>query len=184
MIEGNDSLIRMETRKLLISMLRRGQLKEAAHQTQQALLIWLEALRGARDVVGECRLQLNRRRDGTESMATLSQSTPAGEAIRDLAISTEYRDKNSLTDGELNDSTQENVKACRQRLRAALEVEHMCIFFIANACYQLKCQAVDALASPAEVECLERTELENYELARQIRKEVHFVGSSNSDVNG
>lgn len=62
------------------------------------------------------------------------------------------------------------INAPRQRLRSALELEHMLLFFTANAYYQLKSN--ESKPESEEFQKLERQEEEHYEKAKTIRKEI------------
>jgi E3 ubiquitin-protein ligase SHPRH len=58
MMEQADSAIRSDQRALLTSKLKRGQLYENSPQVQKALDIWTEAVAETREIVQECRQQL------------------------------------------------------------------------------------------------------------------------------
>ncbi|KAL8807501.1 MAG: hypothetical protein Q9182_000666 [Xanthomendoza sp. 2 TL-2023] len=62
--------------------------------------------------------------------------------------------------------------APRQRLRSALELEHMLLFFAANAYYQIKSNEKETKPESQEFEELGRQEEEYYERAKMIRKEI------------
>lgn len=114
MIEHNDTAARSEERDLLLSRVRRGQILEHAHCTQEALDVWYECLEEVRKIVHECRQQL--------------ESELNKAALNDSEV---------LTDNE-QAAVLMRAGPQRQRLRSALELEHMCTFFVANAHYQLK----------------------------------------------
>jgi E3 ubiquitin-protein ligase SHPRH len=81
---------------------------------------------------------------------------------------------NSSTEKDDGDEMDKNsrVRACRQRLRAALEVLHMCIFFTGNAYYQIKSDPKLTSPDSEEYQKLEKAEEEAYEAAKAIRKEM------------
>ncbi|KAL8816179.1 MAG: hypothetical protein Q9223_004765 [Gallowayella weberi] len=62
--------------------------------------------------------------------------------------------------------------APRQRLRSALELEHMLLFFAANAYYQIKSDQKETKPQSLEFEELGRQEEGYYEKAKMVRKEI------------
>ena len=80
----------------------------------------------------------------------------------------------------------------RQRLRTALELEHMCTFFVANAYYQLKIkecpaaaeenQDVDKTIMSDTAKDLEQREESYYEGAKLLRKELLTDPQKKADV--
>ena len=58
------------------------------------------------------------------------------------------------------------------RLRSALEVEHMAIFFRANAYFQIKSNEDMTKPNTPEFEALEKLETEGYEEAKKLRREI------------
>lgn len=164
MIEQNDALIRLEERNQLAVRIRRGQLMENAREPRQALKIWLEGLRQARDMVQECRMQLDQEivRVGSGTIELDSGPTDGRNEVNDIEDETDR-------DGCL--------ATCRQRLRAALDLEHTCTFFVANAHYQIRTNEDLTVAESREFEDLAKAETDYYEKARLIRREVSlFLG--------
>lgn len=158
MIDQNDMLIRAEERTLLLSQLRRGQLLENAMLRQKALDLWLASLERARVIVQDCRTQL-------ESERAKSKTTTTG-----------FNKGKIQVDGESDDEGEEGmdnrIGTYRQRLRAALEVEHICIFFTGNAYYQIKTDPKLTTPDSEKFKSLEKQEGEAYETAKLIRKEM------------
>ena len=174
MIDQNDTATRLEERNLLLSQLRRGQIHEHAGESEQALDIWLTTLEETRAIVGDSRRQL---KAGAESLSL--RNTTAG----------------SEEDAETNEMAR--TGAHRQRLRAALEIEHMCTFFTANAYYQLKnrelpnttgdVKSPKAHAPPSQplsehAQELERNEEFFYGMAKSLRKELLLESRKKTDV--
>jgi len=58
------------------------------------------------------------------------------------------------------------------RLRGALEIEHMAIFFRANAYFQIKSNEDLTKPDTPEFEVLEKLETEGYEEAKRLRREI------------
>ncbi|OJJ47445.1 hypothetical protein ASPZODRAFT_114132 [Penicilliopsis zonata CBS 506.65] len=156
MIDQNDSSIRTEERALLLSQLRRGQLLENAVRRHEALDLWVSALERASEIVHECRNQLEAER------AKALAATKADAATVEITSDNENEeiDKNS------------RLGTFRQRLRAALEVQHICKFFIGNAYYQIKTDPKLTVPDSDEFKDLEKREADAYEAAKLIRKEM------------
>ena len=174
MIDQNDTAARTEERSLLLSQVRRGQIHEHAEQTQQALDIWLATLGEARSIVRDCRGQLK------AELETVS-----------------LQEANTKTDDEDAEAVAvTHIGPHRQRLRAALEIEHMCTFFVANAYYQLKSKEIPTMVIGSEpqieqistsqplseqVRKLERKEESFYDMAKLLRKELLFESRKRAD---
>ncbi|KAA6416045.1 MAG: SNF2 family helicase [Lasallia pustulata] len=151
MIDQNETVIRTEERALLLSKARRGQVLEHAGKSQEALDIWLQALAESQAIVKDCRQQLRTYLERTELIKT------GGE------------DSEELIAGSAADS---RSGPYRQRLRAALEVEHICTFFTANAYYQIKTDETHTQADSEQFRKLEKAEEEAYERSKTLRKEM------------
>lgn len=151
MVDQNETSIRTEQRALLLSKARRGQILEHAEKSQEALSIWLQALKESKLIVEDCRQQLWTYLDRTEP---------------------------TNTDGEVSEQrvAESTANACsgpyRQRLRAALEIEHICTFFTANAYYQIKTDENLTQADSEQFCNLEKAEEEAYERSKILRKEI------------
>ncbi|EER42678.1 SNF2 family helicase/ATPase [Histoplasma capsulatum H143] len=157
MIDQNEARIRTEERSLLLSQIRRGQLLENAGQPKEALELWQAALALAESNVKDSRVQLEDERK-KEQIAW-----PSG-------VQNSADDEGDADDGkgEMNS----RMAVYRSRLRSVLEIEHICKFFIANAYYQIKTNAELTDPDSKEFFALEKLEVENYEAAKLIRKEI------------
>lgn len=60
----------------------------------------------------------------------------------------------------------------RNRLRAALEIQHMAAFFRANAHFQIKSNEEMTDPDSPEFQALEKLETEGYEEAKRLRQEI------------
>lgn len=158
MIENTDTSIRTEERALLLSQLRRGQLLENAKRRMEALVIWQAALRHSTELVEESREQL--RLERLKSRSLPSGGTEAIEMADSGDEDFEEADKNS------------RIGQCRLKLRAALEVQHIAVFFTANAYYQIKSDPDLTKPDSEDFKALEKKEEGGYETAKQIRKEM------------
>ncbi|KAJ5947017.1 hypothetical protein N7466_000032 [Penicillium verhagenii] len=153
MIENTDTSIRTEERNLLLSQLRRGQFLENAKRRKEALALWQAALEYSTRLVEDSREQLRLLED-----ALKGTSADPSEDLSDEEI--EEADKNS------------RMGQCRLRLRAALEVQHIAVFFTANAYYQIKSDPDLTQPESVDFQSLEKKEEEGYEAAKIIRKEM------------
>ncbi|OQE46531.1 hypothetical protein PENCOP_c001G02662 [Penicillium coprophilum] len=161
MTETNESAIRTEERSLILSQLRRGQLLENAKRRQEALALWQKALDHATQLVEDSREQLRlvKFKGATgNNGANLGDTNLNGED--DEEDEEEEADKNS------------RLGQCRQKLRAALEVQHIAVFFTANAYYQIKSDPNLTQLDSDEFKSLEKREEDAYEAAKVIRKEM------------
>ncbi|KAE8337717.1 hypothetical protein BDV24DRAFT_154126 [Aspergillus arachidicola] len=158
MIDQNDALIHAEERSLLLSQLRRGQLLENAKHRQQALDLWSKSLERANAIVKECRDRLHSERM-ERRMGTVSVD-------RDVT----YAD--TASEDETEEAAKNTRGGARQRLRAALEVQHICVFFTGNAYFQMKTDPKLTRPDSEESRTLEKREVEAYESAKLIRKEM------------
>ncbi|RMD43946.1 hypothetical protein DV735_g1232, partial [Chaetothyriales sp. CBS 134920] len=73
---------------------------------------------------------------------------------------------------EVQTRREASVDIYRQRLRSALEVKHICIFFMANAYFQLKSDEAKVLPESEEFHALEKQETEAYDTAKVLRGEM------------
>ncbi|KAL8695514.1 MAG: hypothetical protein Q9218_000092 [Villophora microphyllina] len=159
MVEQNLVALRSEERTLLLSRARRGQMFEHAKRSREALAIWLDALKESRSIVAEARLRL--KADVNTNSQVLESSTKGGE--------------------DANGEAQ--TGAVRQRLRSALELEHMLLFFVANAYFQIKSDENETEAGSLEFERLEKEEEEYYEKAKLVRKEILVDARKKADAS-
>ncbi|GKZ39074.1 hypothetical protein AbraIFM66950_011832 [Aspergillus brasiliensis] len=159
MIDQNDVLIHAEERTLLLSQLRRGQLLENAMRKHEALQLWKECLERASAIVAECRDRLQ-----TERMKSRVTSV---DDYQD-SVSVDSTNDNEAEEAEKNT----RIGTYRQRLRLALEVQHICVFFMGNAYYQIKSDPKLTEPDSEQFKLLEKQEEEAYTTAKAIRKEM------------
>ena len=151
MIEQNDTAIRSEERALLLSQIRRGQILEHAELSGDALKIWLHTLEEAKSVVEDCRKHLK-------------------SEIHRLGLTEDLLLMGDMS--EIAGASASRTGPHRLRLRAAIEIEHMCTFFIASACFQIKTDETKTKPISEEFKKLEQEEELMYERAKIIRKEL------------
>ena len=157
MIEQNESSLRTEQRNLLVSQVRRGQMQENAKSTDEALSIWREAFKEASRIVNECRDQMKQEIQARAALKT-------EEEAKDPDQTEDENDEDTEADTSL--------QTLRQRLRSALEVKHICIFFMANAFFQLKSDESKVPAASEEFYAWEKQETEAYDEAKKVRGEL------------
>lgn len=148
MMEQNISVSRAEERALLLSQIRRGQLLEHASRSREALNIWLHTLKESNAAVEDCRQKIS---EFDEIVGAESQrmENPGSEPL-----------------------TSARTGVYRQRLRSALEVEHMCTFFVASAYYQIKTDVNTTQPDSTAYQDLDKLEEDAYERAKTLRKEM------------
>ncbi|PYH94433.1 hypothetical protein BO71DRAFT_419349 [Aspergillus ellipticus CBS 707.79] len=159
MIDQTDVLIHSEERSLLLSQLRRGQLLENAMQKYEALSLWKTSLERTSAIVKEFRdrLQVERMKTRPTLADDFQGSAPIDSESDDEA---EEAEKNT------------RIGTYRQRLRMALEIQHICVFFIGNAYYQIKSDPKLTAPDSDQFKSLDRQEEEAYATAKSIRKEM------------
>ncbi|KAL3441155.1 SNF2 family N-terminal domain-containing protein [Aspergillus insuetus] len=157
MVDQNDALLHAEERSLLLSQLRRGQFLENAKRKKEALDLWKTSLDRASVIVQQCRERLQ--------LEQSKQQTPATNGDWKRAV--------SASDDE-GEETEKNprLSAFRQRLRAALEVQHISVFFTGNAYYQIKSDTELTKPDSEEFQALAKLEEEAYARAKLIRQEM------------
>lgn len=149
MVEQNATVSRAEERTLLLSQIRRGQLLEHANRSRDALDIWSHTLEESKGVVEDCRKRLK-------------------SELNDIAAA----ESRILEQPEPDGLTTARTGVHRQRLRSALEVEHMCTFFVANANYQIKTDVNLTQPGSSAFQDLDKIEQDTYDRAKVLRKEL------------
>ncbi|KXJ93145.1 helicase-like protein [Microdochium bolleyi] len=146
MIDQSEATIKTEQRAYLASKLKRGQLLENSPRVKEALSIWKGVHSEIGAIVTECRHQL---RDA---------KTAARQAGVDEGLS--------------DDVIRMRVGDCRRKLRSALDIYHRAVFFIASAHFQIKSNEDMTQPDSDDFKQLEKLEVEGYERAKDIRKEI------------
>ena len=151
MIDQNEAAIRAEQRLCFLSQLRRGQMLEHTRDTESAIKLWTAVYEEVKNIVTECR-ELVARESELSRMRDNSSSPSADE-------------------GEDEEDSDSRLGAYKQRLRAALEVQHMSIFFLGNGYFQMKTK--DDVQPDSEIsKYWKRREEAAFEEAKQIRAEL------------
>ncbi|KAL8778980.1 MAG: hypothetical protein Q9203_000726 [Teloschistes exilis] len=158
MVEKNLLSVLSEERTLLLSRARRGQMFEHAKRSREALAIWLDALKESQNLVAEARSRL-------KSDVTTNDKLPE-----------------SRTKASEEANVEAQTGAVRQRLRSALELEHMLLFFVANAYFQIKSNEEETKPESFDFVRLQKEEEEYYERAKLVRKEILFDAREKADA--
>ncbi|KAK4127565.1 hypothetical protein N657DRAFT_678155 [Parathielavia appendiculata] len=156
MIEQTDGAMRTDQRNLLSARLLRGQILACQKREQDALGVWQEVLARATDWVDECRAQLGHEMQDARKAKT-------GE-IRDATEDGE--------EGDLEATVPPRVGEARRRLRSALEIQHTAVFFCGNGYFSIKSNEDITVPDSEEFKRLEKLEVEAYDCAKDIRKEI------------
>lgn len=177
MIEQTDAQMRTEQRSYLMCKIRQGQMFENVQQSQKALMIWQEAVARAQTAVDECRAQLQEEIAKLAAARAEDSAQEGNSTVRNGAIqSPEGEGAQSDTDSSSTDldtpDVENHLGTFRMRLRLAIEIQHVCVFFVANAYYQIKSNETLTKPDSDHFKELEKQEVENYEKARIIRTEV------------
>ncbi|KAG9234179.1 SNF2 family N-terminal domain-containing protein [Amylocarpus encephaloides] len=162
MIEQTDLVVRTEQRSLLTLRLKRGQLFENSPQVHEALGIWTLAAKEASIIVEEGRQQLQEEID---------RNVAEGKYLERKSITESDGD----TDGESEPEDSELTKrlgTLRNRVRSALEIQHVAVFFCANAHFQIKSNEEMTKPDSPEFLELEKLETDGYNSAKSLRREI------------
>lgn len=152
MIEQSEMSIRADQRALLSAKLRRGQLLENSPRVKTALDIWKGVLGTIDNIVQEAREKLQFEIEVAKSSGK-ERVTAEDDA----------------NDEEFNTG---RVGEARRRYRSALEIQHKAVFFCANAYYQIKSNEDMTAPDSDEFRRLEELEVEGYDTAKRIRREI------------
>ncbi|KAI0490708.1 SNF2 family N-terminal domain-containing protein [Xylaria cf. heliscus] len=155
MIEHSEACIKSHQRSYLVAKLSRGQLLENSPRVREALQIWEEVLAEVEPNVREAREELQRALDNARQEQTKGTSNPDYQ---------EPTDEEALETAKVGD--------CRRKLRLFLDLQHRVTFFIASAFFQIKSDETFTQPDSDEFRRLEQREVEGYELAQKIRREL------------
>ncbi|KAI0873624.1 SNF2 family N-terminal domain-containing protein [Hypoxylon argillaceum] len=155
MIDHSEASIRSHQRSYLITKLNRGQLLEGSPRVKEALKIWEEVLEEVEPIILETREELrkaleNARQEQSKNISSPGREEPLDEEILETA----------------------KVGECRRKLRSFLDLQHRVTFFIASAFFQIKSDENFTQPDSDEFRQLEQREVEGYELAQSIRREI------------
>ncbi|OBT70212.1 hypothetical protein VE03_00160 [Pseudogymnoascus sp. 23342-1-I1] len=166
MLEQTELSIRGDKRTLYLTQLKRGQTLENSPRVKEALEIWKSVLADVNAAVLVCREQLQHEIDFPE----VNKELGGGPLLDDDELSS--GDNSDSDDEEPNAESAMRIGALRNRLNAALEIQHVAVFFCANAYFQIKSNEEMTKPDTEEFNELEKLEAEGYQQAKLIRKEI------------
>ncbi|KAI9648475.1 hypothetical protein NHQ30_003109 [Ciborinia camelliae] len=176
MFSQTDVAIRSNHRLLLMSRLKRGQLFENSPRVQEALKIWEEVIVESSISVNEARDELSGEILSEKArLASRVEKTTDSETAKAIASSQTQGPGNidgGEIDGQDGSDPASRIGISRARLRTALELHHMALFFRANAHYQIKTNEEMTKPDSPEFDRLERLEKEGYDAAKSLRREI------------
>lgn len=164
MLEQTESNIRSDQRSLLISRIKRGQLFENSPRVKEALAIWKHVIEDANAIVFECRQQLQRQIEALKVDRLAASKSINKEVSSD--------DESSDDDSEADDEASTRIGILQNRLNSILEVQHVAVFFSANAYFQIKSNEEMTKPGSDEFKELEKLETEGYQHAKRVRQEI------------
>ncbi|KAF7938728.1 uncharacterized protein EAE98_001066 [Botrytis deweyae] len=179
MFSQTDVAIRANSRSLLLSQLKRGQLYEDSPRVQEALDIWKECVKLSSTFVNQARDELSTEissenarlafhsDSSSDAMIAETQKTIAQSKIQSIEGIGE-----KCLEGQDGSDPASRVVMSRARLRAALELHHMGLFFLSNAYFQIKSNEEMTAVNSAEFENLDMLERQGYEEAKELRREI------------
>ena len=166
MLEQAELTVRSDQRTLYLTRLKRGQTLENSPRVKEALEIWKSVLTDADAGVLVCREQLQSEIDSPKGNKALG----GGPMLNDDEISS--GDNSDSDDQGASAESITRIGALRNRLNAALEIQHIAVFFCANAYFQIKSNEEMTKPDSEDFKELEKLEAEGYQQAKMIRKEI------------
>lgn len=162
LIEQNETSLRVEERSMLLARVTRGHLLSFGKRTEDASIFYNSALHAATDAVAECREQVDIEQKKVESNKLQKSGTKKEESSAEDDLDEEHDERSA------------RLRQYQQRLRSALELQHICAFFSGTAYFQLKdyLDENDADLKSSTFLELEKKETSSYDLAKLVRKEL------------
>ncbi|EPE09636.1 snf2 family helicase [Ophiostoma piceae UAMH 11346] len=161
MIEQSEGALAVDYRALLSHKLKRGQLLENSPRAKEALAIWQDILEKCKVLVKDARekvkIETQRASEANKASTSIARSNQDSENEDD-------DDQDNTTGGKLGDAQRE--------LRYSLEILHKAEFFCANGYFQVKSNEEWTKPDSDEFKELEKKEVESYERAKLIRREI------------
>ncbi|KAF2433314.1 hypothetical protein EJ08DRAFT_607553 [Tothia fuscella] len=165
MIEGNETELRAEERKLVWANINRAHIiandKSNFERSKEALVIYQVALEKAKTFVVDCRREL--------------AAEKARAAVDDQELGTASPTEDSADETDAHEKVEEKggrVASLQRHLRSALEVLHVCNFFVGTSYFQIKGNEELTMRDSPESLLLEELETKHYEEAKLIRQEM------------
>ncbi|KAF9692439.1 hypothetical protein EKO04_009360 [Ascochyta lentis] len=158
MIDQNSTRWKADARETILNRIKMGHVKAYAgnveNRAETALPFYVEALEDTKAYVFMCRQELEQEQKRLGVSVALK------------------RDEDSDAEEGSEKDNLGNLSSIRRTLRSFLELEHMCMFFIATTHHQMK-DHLDAQRADAEMSLREeQLETEWYEQAKAVRREL------------
>ena len=169
MIEQNEASTRDAERALVMSKVTQGHIhayaKDDPKRGHNALGIYQAALETTQKFVDELRTHLS------EEVIRVGDSADA--VIKRTSVTPTYGEESDVnTDEDENSGPNSRLLALRLALRSALGLLHICTFYVATAYYQIKSDEEETKPDSEDFHRLEKLEIEYYDKAKAIRKEM------------
>ncbi|KAF2740528.1 ATP-dependent DNA helicase [Polyplosphaeria fusca] len=163
MIDQTDTSLKAEARVCILASLRRGHVignaKELEDRSKRALFRYETTLMDIEEYIELCRNDLQKEKEKLGLGVVQSKDTASV-------------DSQDSEDEERGGENNGRVAAARKTLRTFLELEHACHFFIGTAHYQIKTNERLTIPDSSDFHEREKLEVESYEKAKVIRKEL------------
>lgn len=154
MIIQNENNTKVEERHALYSQIMHGHIagnaRDDEHRSEKALAIYRPAMERSAELVEDARQCLH--------------SAKAAGLLVDVTVETDEEDSSSESTPLLG--------RLRTNLRTALGLQHACTYFAATAHYQIKINEALTMPGSDEFKKLEQQEVELYEKAKALRREI------------
>ncbi|OAA64523.1 SNF2-related protein [Niveomyces insectorum RCEF 264] len=174
MIEQSENALLSDQRAFLSHKLKRGQLLENSPRAKEALEIWQSVLKEGEVLVQEAREKLRKEVEkAKETGASDGVNNPSGnEGDGDGDGDDEQSDSGNDDDDGPYKAASGRVGEAQRDLRYALEILHEAEFFCANGYFQIKSNEEWTEPESDEFKRLEKLEVEGYERAKRVRREI------------
>ncbi|KAB5563297.1 SNF2 family N-terminal domain-containing protein [Coniochaeta sp. 2T2.1] len=163
MLDQSESRVRTMQRAFLSMQLIRGEVLATLGKTHDALDVWEQVFKKSATIVDECRKHLQEE---------IGLARAKAKEIPDGSEGATHSDDDGDDDVDDEDLLAPRVSEARRRLRHALEIQHKAVFFCANAYFSIKSDESKTPADSEEFQRLEKLEVEYYDTAKSIRKEI------------
>lgn len=173
MHEQTNAQLLQDRRKLFLSIIERGQLKEKMKDSTRALELWTEALKGVGPVVDSLRNEVAEKEELKAKMLAKQEEKRKQREIDSLSVNIDGVVKRDDDFGDDGYDPDEVVKTSKLRLRSWLEVLHRCYFLVASGHFQ-------CYAKPEHIEIATKEKNGDEESATMTLKRLGVKTSTNS----
>ncbi|CAK7197682.1 hypothetical protein SEUCBS139899_000330 [Sporothrix eucalyptigena] len=178
MIDQSEGALLASRRALLSHRLKQGQLFENSPRVKTAIDIWQNVLEESKLLVQEARDKLELvQKEAAEEEAAAKTDGKSDKRPRDDDDSSDDDDSVMDEDGQ-DKPVSGRVGEAQRDLRYALEILHKAEFFCANGQFQVKTNEEWTKPDSEEFKQLEKLEMEGYERAKLVRREILFENRS------